>query len=111
MGGFDARDVWLGFDGSISVTGTGFQTLREVECPLTADLDALFVLMDDLGGWLGRAFAPTRPLGLEEVARALRRSHREACGRRTSFVGAHVRAIFPEAVLRERSFFGLTTLH
>lgn len=46
-----------------------------------------------------------------DLARSLRRAHRDPCGHRREHVGATLREHFNEAIQRDRAFFGLSSLH
>lgn len=114
MGGLDAHDIFLGFDGTIELVGTGLQAARcERKEPTAADLQALLLLAEQLGLREDKALNEklTKVSSLEEVAFMVRRAHRESCGFRQQRVGAFLRLHFADEILVERSGFGLTTIH
>lgn len=112
MGGFDAQDVLLGFDGQVSLLGLGLRSLREPDRP-DADAHSYRRLVCDLDGWLGTdlgAFCPA-DRSLSEAREALRRHFRDPCGHRRALLGQYMRDTFPNTIRNERAFFGLDTLH
>jgi hypothetical protein len=113
LGGFDPRDVGLGFDGSINLVGVGLQTLRESETPAAADRSSLVQLSLELDRWLGTDISSALAAhgGPAEFARGLRKRYRDDCAHRRQHVGAFLRAAFADSVREERAFFGLSTLH
>lgn len=113
FGGFDARDVILGFDGAVGMVGLGLKSLRQPDDP-RADLNGLVDLMRALDRWVGGGLeALVDPLqgGLPELTRRLRTTYREACGLRREHLGAFLRSLFSDSIRNERAFFGLDTLH
>ena len=115
IGGFDLRDVWVGFDGGVWLTGHGTSRLR-----LDDDLDPVaqdLASLRRLATVIGRATRTNLRELLDEVDDletaqvALRRADREACGRRAELVGGWMRLHFDEAIQIERAQFGLDTLH
>ena len=115
VGGFDPRDVWVSFDGGVWLTGHGSRRLRHDEDgdPIQQDLSSLL----RLATVIGRATRTNVRELLDDVtdldtAQAiLRRTDREACGRRAEILGAWMRAFYDDAILAERAEFGLDTLH
>ena len=115
VGGFDLRDVWVGFDGGVWVTGHGTRRLRVDEDTDPVERD--FASLRRLATLIGRAASTDlRALlddlqDLEDALVALRRADRDACGLRTEFIGAWMRTHFDNAIRTERARFGLDTLH
>ena len=115
VGGFDPRDVWIGFDGGVWLTGHGSRRLRHDENsdPVQQDLASLL----RLATVVGRATRTNLRELLDEVSdldvaqATLRRADREACGRRAEILGAWMRAYYHDAIRAERAEFGLDTLH
>ncbi len=112
FGGFDSRDVLLGFDGQVSMVGLGLRALRQPD-RRDADLQSFRRLAADLDGWLGTDLQAQVPPGppMADLVRGLRRGFREECGRRREYLGRFMRRSFPNTILDERAFFGLATLH
>lgn len=104
MGGFDEQDVFLGFDGSIQLVGIGLGLVRGAVDPIEADCESLGRLLLRFGVSAGGATCA-------DVARSLRRAHRDACGERSLRLAAWLRSRFGEAIQHEREAFGLTTIH
>lgn len=115
MGGFDARDVFLSFDGSIHLVGLGLKRARLLadESPIQADLKSCFALaryLDELSkGQLTSCVAAARSTA--ELKKALGKRFGEACANRHRLVGMNLRETFADAVVEERAFFQLPTLH
>lgn len=113
MGGFDDRDVFLGFDGTIGLAGLGLKRARaQGDDASAADLKSCFELsrrLDDRA----RAQLPSAIAGagsIHELARAVRRRFPSACAESAQHVGCALRKSFPAAIAQERKFFGLSTL-
>lgn len=115
VGGFDLRDVWVGYDGGVWLTGHGTRRLR-----LDADADPVqrdLASLRHLATVVGRATRTNLRELLDEISdlataqAVLRRADRDACGRRAELVGGWVREHFDEAIRVERAQFGLDTLH
>ncbi len=115
VGGFDLRDIWVGFDGGVWITGHGTRRLR-----LDADLDPVghdLASLRRLATVVGRATRTNLREVIEDVTDvesahlALRRFDRDACGHRAEIIGEWMRKNFHEAIRVERSQFGLDTLH
>ncbi|MGF1508962.1 MAG: hypothetical protein ACFB9M_05605 [Myxococcota bacterium] len=113
LGGFDSRDVMLGFDGSITLVGAGLQALRDAQAPLQADRSSLVHFILELDRWLGTEIAPMVPANGAPgaLAVALRKTHRDACGQGRASLGAFLRSAFADSLREERAFFGMSTLH
>lgn len=114
LGGLDARDVVLGYDGQILVVGLGLKSARRpASAPVQADLQACFELARRLdsvsGARLTSAIAAVR--SLKDLVRAVRRRDPAACGDATRHVAAALRARFADRIREERAFFGLSALH
>ena len=112
IGGFDMRDVWVGFDGGVWMTGQGTYRVRgeTVRDAIARDLAALRRMIKVLG--LSSLSETLRPISdATEAQRALRKADREACGRRAELLGAWMRAIYGDVIHTERASFGLRTLH
>lgn len=114
LGGFELGDVFLGYDGRISLLGLGLKSARKPDVgPAQADLQACFELARRLdaasGARLTSAIAAAR--SLKDVERAARRRDPEACGDATRHVAAALRARFADRIREERAFFGLSALH
>lgn len=108
MGGFDAEDIFLGFDGSILLTGAGLARGRGGDSArLARDLLALVALADQL---LPPDTLPA-PEDAASWALALRRAYPDRCGLRTQAVGRMLRACYCDAIPGERAALGLPTLH
>lgn len=115
VGGFDLRDVWIGYDGGVWITGHGSRRLRvdPDQDPVEADLASVL----RLATVVGRATRSNLRELLDDVSDlitaqvALRRSDREACGRRAELIGGWMRRSFGDAIWDERAEFGLDTLH
>lgn len=115
VGGFDLRDIWVGYDGGVWITGQGTRRVRlEADAdPVQEDLTSL----RRLASVVGRAARADLRSALDEVAdlpsaqQALRRADREACGRRAELLGGWMRGAFGEVIQAERAQFGLDTLH
>jgi hypothetical protein len=116
LGGFDARDVFLGFDGRVSLVGVGLQRVRiGAEDPIARDFASLLalakrlIIREEEGETLAasvEAAADSRRL-----AEALRRGpFRESLARRTELLGCTLRERFEDAMREERAFFGLAPL-
>lgn len=109
MGGFDAEDVLLGFDGGVFLIGTGLKRARGPgDTPLEADLAALRSLARAL--WPALELVEAQP-DVAAWALALRKRYPDACGLRSVNVARTLRARFDEAIPRERALLGLPTLH
>jgi hypothetical protein len=110
VGGFDAADVELGFEGEIRLR-TGTQALRDGEQPGLADRLSLAQLSAAVAEWSGwPAPGPGPEVDLGDWARRLRRQHREACAGRRTLLGGHLRRHYAEAMRSERARFGLSTI-
>jgi hypothetical protein len=110
MGGFDQRDVFLGFDGSIALVGTGLARVRASGGdPISRDLLSLTQLAARFSDDLAKAIAGAR--SASDAARRLRRGFSEACSTRREQVGSILRRYFDEAIQAERACFGLSALH
>lgn len=114
LGGFDARDVFLGYDGQILLVGLGLKSARKPDVsPVQADLQACFELARRLdavaGARLTSAIAAAR--SLKDLERAVRRRDPEACGDATRHVAGALRTRFADRIREERAFFGLSALH
>lgn len=112
LGGFDERDVLLGYDGSVIVLSLGLRGLRETTRAAAADVEGTHALARALQRWTGGDLvdvddAPEPP----DLLRRLRRRHGDALAQRRHLVGALLRDAFPERIRSERAFFGLSTLH
>jgi hypothetical protein len=113
MGGFDPRDVFLSYDGSIGLVGLGLEKARGAEDPDAADLESCFALARLLeknapGARLPSAIAGAR--SPREIERAVRRRYPEACAYAAQHVAHDLRASFALAISEERAKFGLPTL-
>lgn len=113
LGGFDARDVYLGYDGSIGLVGTGLRRVRgHVEDADAADLEACFALARQLErgveARLPSAIAGAE--GLAEITRALRRRYGSAIAHAATHVGSTMRRAFATELAEDRAFFGLPPL-
>lgn len=108
MGGFEAEDVFLGFDGSILLTGAGLKQVRSgADAPLSADVTALSSLAHlTLPGhsWAGAE-------DCKSWGRILRTLDPEACGMRTANVGRLLRQRYGDVITGERAALGLPALH
>lgn len=116
LGGFDARDVLLGFDGGPCLLGTGLRRVRAGgRDPILADLESarrLAELFDETSEVrLDLAALAAAAGSASDLAAHLRRAHREACARMHETVGSVLRAHFGDDIQRERAFFGMATLH
>lgn len=114
FGGFDARDVFLGYDGLILLVGLGLKSARRpAVSAVQADLQACFELARRLdsvsGARLTSAIAAAR--SLKDLVRAARRREPDACGDATRHVAAALRARFADRLREDRAFFGLSALH
>ncbi|MEL7368835.1 MAG: hypothetical protein AAFN74_07990 [Myxococcota bacterium] len=124
VGDFDARDVWIGFDGGVWLMGQGAADLRKLsrpssfegasnDEPLVRDLEAFKRLAKTIGRVAKRAveevLLPVEDLSAAQVA--LRRFDREACGRRPTLIGTWMRRHFSDEIQNERAAFGLQPLH
>jgi hypothetical protein len=114
LGGFDARDVFLGYDGRILLVGLGLKSARvPTLAPTQADLQSCFELARQLDeaseARLTSAIAAGR--SLKDLVRAARRRDPEACGDATRHVAAALRLRFADRIREERAFFGLSALH
>jgi hypothetical protein len=110
MGGFDQRDVFLGFDGSIALVGTGQRSVRAQDADAAQrDEECLAELSRRCSSEL--YFAIRDASAPNEAARRIRRTFRDACARRREHVGSTLRHFFGEAIQAERAFFGLAALH
>ncbi|MCK6544646.1 hypothetical protein L6R52_02155 [Myxococcota bacterium] len=110
LGGFDARDVHLSYDGAIRITGLG---LARVRCPsgdvIEADHASLVALvrrLDDMSH-AGLADVIAGLTANVEVARAVRRRYREVLATRAAVVGGALRKRFDGVIREERAFFGM----
>lgn len=112
LGGFDPRDVLLGYDGSITLLSLGLRGLREVDRSAEADVESAHELVSNLEAWLGRPLvAVDDQPAPAELLRRVRRAHGELVAHRRTHVGAFLRDQFPERIRSERAFYGLATLH
>jgi hypothetical protein len=113
MGGFDDRDVFLGFDGAIGLVGVGLRRARGGgDEPRAKDLKSCFELARRLDDH-AKAKLPSTVAGAtstRELTRALRRRFSDACAASAHHVGSALRRQFAAAIDRERAFFGLRTL-
>ncbi|MFO0723495.1 MAG: hypothetical protein U1E65_06930 [Myxococcota bacterium] len=113
MGGLDARDVFLGYDGSVSLVGIGLRRVRGHEGdPRALDLQAAFSMARHLSRW-SDAQLPAVIAGVSsfrELSRALRRRFASACAAGPRHVGSALRRAFPQVIREERAFFGLEPL-
>lgn len=113
MGGFDARDVFLGFDGSVRMVGLGLKLAR---CPDDDSISADFLSCLELARHLdafseaGLSTSIADATSAFDIARTLRRRHGSVCAEQAAIVGATLRGVFGEAIQEERAFFGLATL-
>ena len=114
MGGFDDRDVFLGFDGSTALTGVGLKQARPAkdEDPVAADLTSAFALarLLDLAARAGLSSAIAGAQSAADLTRAVRRRFGPACAGRRRFVAAALRIAFEDALREERAYFGLAPL-
>jgi len=113
MGGLDARDVFLGYDGTVALVGLGLRRVRGLEGdPRQADLQGAFALARHLSRW-SDAQLPAVIAGVSttrELSRALRRRYSAACAALPRLVGSTLRRAFAQAIPDERAFFGLAPL-
>ncbi len=108
MGGFEAEDVFLGFDGSILMTGAGLKQVRSgANAPLSSDLAALVSLAQLM--LPQRSWTPAEDSA--SWAQALRRLDPEPCGMRTANVGRLLRQRYRDVIAGERAALGLPALH
>lgn len=112
LGGFDARDVLLSYDGSVLLLPLGLRGLRDTDRAAAADVDASRALIRTLEDWTGRPLADVDDEPeTSELLRRLRRAHGDHIADRRNRVGALLREAFPDRIRSERAFFGLATLH
>ena len=108
MGGFGPEDVFLGFDGSILLLGSGLARGRGgASAPLARDYLALQAVTQLILPNLERPIAEDA----SSWARALRVGYPDPCGLRGRSVGHLLRARFHAAIPGERAALGLPTLH
>lgn len=107
VGGFDARDVFLAFEGDVLILGSGCKEIRAPgEDASARDLESALHL--------------AKKLGLEDevdgvadfaaLAKKLRYGHRDALGKRRELIGGALRERFDATLNEERSFFGLSPI-
>lgn len=130
MGGITSEDIYLAYDGQVTVLGLGYGSLKERNLsPAEADLQSLFdlaMLLDNQGnsglveairssadlqniGGSGRA-ARLNKTEAAKIAVKLRKSQPEWCGRAQGAIAAMFRRDFPQDIQKDRAFFGLQTL-
>lgn len=113
MGGFDARDVYLGYDGTVGLVGLGLRRARgHVDDAPEADLAACFQLARALERGV-EARLPSAIAGAtdaREIARAIRRRYGSACAHAAVHVGATMRRAFAQELAEDRALFGLPPL-
>ncbi len=114
MGGFDTRDIFLGFDGSIFMVGLGLRRVRSPDDdPIVSDLCSCFDLAEHLDSLLKTDLTQTiaGAASTAQMVRALRRRYRDTLAFEVEGVGRLLRMGYEDAIQEERHFFGLTTLH
>ncbi len=114
MGGFDANDLLVGFDGSVRLVGLGLKRARSHDAdPIVADLASCFELargLDDLTeARLCSAIAGAASCA--QIALAMRKRNPDACGERVRHLAAALRSSFEDELVEERAFFGMQSLH
>ena len=113
MGGFDARDVLLGYDGTISLVGIGLQRARgNDEPPAVADVQSCFGLIRqlDAASNAGLSSAAASASTAADLARILSRCFSDACAARRRHVGTALRRHFSDEIQHDRALFGLKPL-
>lgn len=114
MGGFDARDVYLGYDGSVGLVGVGLRRARgHADDAREADLAACFALARSLERGV-EARLPSAIAGanaVSDVSRLVRRRYGNACVHGAAHVGATMRRAFSGQLAEDRALFGLPPIH
>lgn len=113
MGGLTAENLYLGFDGQISVLGLGYKSLKPpAALAADADLDALHELARqfEIEGKnpVSALLQSARSLG--EAVVLIRKTNPEACAGVQLRLSAMFRREFSEVLQKDRSIFGLQTL-
>lgn len=114
MGGFDDRDLFLGFDGAIQLVGLGLRRARGPSPdPIEEDVRACFALARRLDARSGAGLAGTIAGAIDqsELTRAVRRKHGAAVAERHRHVASAMRAAFADAVREERALYNLPPIH
>jgi len=112
LGGFDAGDVLLGYDGGITVLSVGLRGLRQADRAVEADVESSHALVTTVECWSGRTITDVDDAPeLSSLLRRIRRAHPDCVADRRHRVGALLRHAFPERIRSERAFYGLSTLH
>ena len=103
-GGLGDEDLRCGYDGRVRMVGLGLRRIYgEAEAAVEADRVAVIAMAARFGLEVPDA-------ALEEVARHLRRTHREAAGRRHERLGRYLRRCFADRIADERSQAGLSPM-
>ncbi len=112
IGGFDAHDILVAYDGSVQMNCLGLRGLRDRDRAPEADADSLVRLAQGLQRWLGRPVVAS--VDREEPAalkKRVRKAHPDTCADRRTHAGSLLRDVYSDRIRREREYFGLSTLH
>lgn len=107
IGGFDERDIFLAFDGSVLILGAGTRSARlrgAFSEAIDRDRESLTALCKKMGLEDDPAWS------FAELSRELRHRHRDALARRNQLLGSLLRDRFDAAIREERELFGLTPI-
>ena len=113
MGGLRAENLYLSYDGQISLIGLGYKSLRSSEVTAKkTDLSHLVGLAEqlDLEGKYQYAALLGSSNTLSEAVLRLRKLMPDACAGIQGRVAAMFRSHFAGDLQKDRAFFGLPTL-
>lgn len=110
LGGFDARDILLGYDGSVYVTGYGMARFRsEGKNPRSEDMQSALRMLESLDPSVYQLVVDAD--GLDDMQTRLRKNFREELGERGALVGRALRRAFADEVASDIDVFGIGVVH